>query len=403
MTIEENAEVLLARQSIVNRQGICVGHELLFRGRHLDVAEIDDDFACTLTVVQNMLGMIGVDNVLGEDDGFLNCSSEFLVSDIVDILPAQQMVLEILEDTELDEALAQRCSALRQSGFRIALDDVRELTPEIQAFLSCVDLVKIDWPFVGPQMVAQITAASHAAGVKVLAEKVETREDYERAMDIGCDLFQGFYFTRPQLVRGSAPPVNSVALLGVLDLVLHEANMDDIERALKAAPSLTVQMLRLANNSTRWRTRVSEIATIWQALALVGLKQLARWCCFMLYGSDSENKADPLAQLVMHRADFMERLAQRVAPEDERLQQEAYLSALLSLAHIPQGMDSESFIASVAVNPAIRQAILVRSGWLGSLLQVAECVERGEFPAHEKLHALFPGCDSRLSLDGLYL
>src|SRR6185437_12983275 len=171
------------------------------------------------------------------------------------------------------------------------------------------------------------------------AEKVETREDYERAMNIGCDLFQGFYFTRPQLVRGNASPVNSTALLSVLDLVLHDANMDDIERALKVAPSLTVQLLRLANSSTRWRTQLSEIVSIRQALALVGLKQLARWCCFMLYSANSESKVDPLAQMVLHRADFMERLAQRVAPEDERLQQEAYLSALLSLAHIPLSVD----------------------------------------------------------------
>jgi EAL and modified HD-GYP domain-containing signal transduction protein len=403
MTVEESAEVLLARQSIVNRQGICVGHELLFRGRRVDAAEIDDDFACTLTVVQNMLGMIGVDNVLGEDDGFLNCSSEFLASDIVDILPAQQMVLEILEDTKLDEALARRCRSLRESGFRIALDDVRELTPEIQAFLPYTDLVKIDWPFVGPEMAARIAAASHAAGVKVLAEKVETREDYERAMAIGCDLFQGFYFTRPQLVSGSAPPVNSAALLGVLNLVLHDAQMDDIEGALKAAPSLTVQMLRLANSSTRWRTQLSEIVSIRQALSLVGLKQLARWCCFMLYGADSDSRVDPLAQMVLHRADFMERLARRVAPDDERLQQEAYLSALLSLAHIPQGMDAESFISGIAVSPEIREAIVGYEGWLGALLEVAECVERGEFPTHEKLQALFPGSDAQLSLDGLYL
>jgi EAL and modified HD-GYP domain-containing signal transduction protein len=122
----------------------------------------------------------------------------------------------------------------------------------------------------------------------------------------------------------------------------------------------------------------------------------------MLYGADSETKVDPLAQQVMHRADFMERLAQRVAPEDERLQQEAYLSALLSLAHIPQGVDAESFINGIAVSPEIRAAIIGYGGWLGSLLKVAERVERGEFPTHEDLQALFPGCETQISLDGLY-
>ena len=403
MTIEENSEVLLARQSIMNRQGDCVGHELLFRGRSLDAtAAVDDDFACTMTVVQNLLGTIGLDTVLGESDSFLSCTSEFLASDLIDVLPAQQMVLEILETVELNDALAQRCRALQRRGFRIALDDVRELTPEVSAFLPYVDLVKIDWPLIGLDAAARITAASHAAGKVVLAERVETREDYAKALEIGCDLFQGFYFTRPQLVKGNAVPVNSAALLSILDMVLHEANIDDIERALKAAPSLTVQILRLANSSSRWRTHISEITSVRQALSLVGLKQLTRWCCFMLYGADENSKTDPLVQLVTRRADFMERIARKISPDDERLQQEAYLSALLSLAHIPQGMDAQSFMNGVAVGPSIRAAVVSRSGWLGALLAVAECVEKGKFPSQAQLAAVSPDGAQSL-LDGLYL
>ena len=404
MAEEENSEVLLARQSIVNREGICIGHELLFRGHRLDmVAEVDDDFACTMTVVQNLLSTIGIDNVLGEHDGFLNCNNEFLASDLIDILPTQQMVLEILETVELNEELAQRCRSLRSKGFRIALDDVQDLTPAVTAFLPHVDLVKIDWPFVEPEAAARIAAAAHSHGIVVLAEKVETREDYARAMEIGCDLFQGFYFTRPQLVRGNTTPVNSAALFGILDLILHDADLDDIERALKSTPSLTVQLLRFANHSTRWRTHMSEITSVRQSLALIGLKQLARWCCIMLYGAENNDQADPLVLLVTHRADFMERVAQRIAPEDERLQQEAYLSALLSLAHIPQGIDVEQFLSDVAVGPAIRNAIIGHDGWLGSLLVVAERVERGQFPTTAELAGLFPDERERPLLDGLYL
>lgn len=403
VTMEKTSEVLLARQSISNRQGVCVGHELLFRGRPIDTAEIDDGFACTTTVVQNLLGAFGVENVLGETDGFLNCTGEFLNCDLVDILPAERMVLEILETCELDDALARRCSALRRAGFRVALDDVKDLTPEVRAFLPHVDMVKIDWPFMEPGAAARLADACRAAGKTVLAEKIETREDFMKALEIGCDLFQGFYFTRPQLVKGRGAIISSSALFGVLDLVLHEARIDEIERALKAAPSLTVQILRLANNGNRPRAQLSEITSVRQALSMVGMRQLTRWCCLMLYGAVADGHADPLVQLVTRRANFMERVVQKIAPDDESLQQEAYLSALLSLAHIPQGIDAQCFIKDLAVGPAIRDAIVGYGGRLGTLLRVAERVEQGEFPADAELAALFPGGHGQSLFDGLYL
>ncbi len=404
MHIEEGSETLIARQAIMNRQGRCVAHELLFRGRSLDdSAFIDDDFACAMNVVQNLLGRIGIETVLGDSDGFLNCTAEFLASSFIDVLPARRMVLEILETCELDQALAQRCDVLRGRGFRIALDDVRDITPDIAAFLPYVDVVKIDWPFIERDRVAHIAQVCHAAGKSVLAEKVETPEDYAQALEAGCDLFQGFYFTRPQLFKGNRAPENSAPLLGILDLVMREADINDIELALRAAPSLTVKFLRLANSSSRWRTHVSEITSVRKALSLVGYKQLARWSCFMLYGANEDGQADPLVQLIMRRADFVERVVRKISPHDERRQQEAYLCALLSLAHIAQGTDARSFMGGVAVGEPIREAVVSRSGWLGTLLAVAECVERGGFPSQAQVAQLCPDCRRDALLDGLYL
>ena len=405
MNSEGISETLIARQSIMNRRGECVAHELLFRGFSPDTsAVVEDGFASTMTVVQNLLGRIGIDAVLGEGDGFLNCPDEFLASGFIDILPARRMVLEVLESSSLDDALARRCRVLRGRGFRIALDDVRGITPEMLAFLPNVDLVKIDWPYVDLDMATRIAQACHAADKLVLAEKVETREDYAQALEIGCDLFQGFYFTRPQLLKsGGKATENSAALLGILDLVLQEADIEDIERALKMSPSLTVKFLRLANSNSLWHTHVSEITSVRKALSLVGYKQLARWCCFMLYGADNNGDTDPLAQLVMRRANFMEHVARKISPHDERLQQEAYLSALLSLAYVPQGMDVQDFMSGVAVGAAIREAVVSHGGWLGTLLTVAECVERGGLPTQAQLADLCPDGQPEALLDGLCL
>lgn len=401
---DENSEVILARQPIINRLGHCVGHELLFRNLSRNVeAIVNDDFACTMNVMQNLIGTIGVDTVLEELDGFLNCNDEVLASEFIDVLPSQQIVLEILETVELTDALAQHCLALKEKGFRIALDDVRELSSQVLGFLPYVDLIKIDWPFIEKDVAARITAKVHSAGKKVLAEKVETREDYANALEIGCDLFQGFFFTRPQLVKGTSVSANATSWLNLLAMTQRDAKVDEIEKALKtAAPSLTVQILRMANSNSWWRNQISEIRSVRQALMLVGMKQLTRWCCFMLYGASKNNTRDPLVRLVAHRADFMERIARKTSPDDDHLQQEAYLTALLSLAHIPHGMDEKSFMSGVAVGPSIHNAIISRDGWLGSLLILAECLEKGEAPSPAQLKAVSP-INGQSLLDGIYL
>jgi len=208
-TMNEPTKAILARQPIMNRQSECVGHELLFRNSNQGATSvISDGFACTNTVMQNLISEIGVDSVLGELDGFLNCNGEALASEFIDVLPARQMVLEILATVELTNELAQYCLALKDKGFRIALDDVKELSPEVFEFLPYVELVKIDWPCVET---SQITAKLHATGKTVLAEKIETREDYLSVREIGWDLFQSFYFTRPQLVKDTSISVNAAA------------------------------------------------------------------------------------------------------------------------------------------------------------------------------------------------
>jgi EAL and modified HD-GYP domain-containing signal transduction protein len=220
-------------------------------------------------------------------------------------------------------------------------------------------------------------------------------------MELGCDLFQGFFFTRPQLIKGHSTSVNAATWITLLDMAMHNTGIPELERFLRSAPSLTVQILRLANSLSRWNLQISDLTSIRQGLGLIGMERLARWCCFMLYGTYETSKTDPLMQLVKRRADFMERVTSKLHPHDDRLRQEAYLSALLSLAHIPQGIDAQALMSSVAVGPSIRNAVLSHQGWIGALLSVAECVEKGEFPPGEQLATVYG--DNTPSLDGLYL
>ena len=392
-------DVYLARQPILDRRGAVVAQELLFRDCRSDVASIHDGFACTTTVVKRVLGAVGIESVLGDADGFLNCTGEFLFSDLINLLPASRFVLEVLEDTELTPELGARCDVLRQAGFRIALDDVHEITPALSEFLTHVDVVKLDWPYIAVGEVAAMVVQLKRAGKLVLAEKVEQRTEHAVATRAGCDLFQGFYFAKPQLLTVRKAHSSFGAVLRVLQLLTDEASDADLEQSLKKAPTLIVQLLRLANSSNRPQARGTPITSIRQALSVVGSRQLMRWCCLLLYGSATGLSAenDPLVRLVERRAGFMELAAQELTPEDDRFRQAAYLSGMLSLAHVSQGVDAKAFVTDLPVGAAIQTAIVDHRGELGNLLLIAEHLEAGRYDAAlQQSHALGPSFAAKL-------
>ncbi|MGA7777256.1 MAG: EAL domain-containing protein [Paraburkholderia sp.] len=371
--------VFLARQPIVDRAGAVVAQELLFRDSAPSNSNIVDGFARTAAVIERTFGDLGVDAVLAEADGSINCTGEFLNSDFLAMLPPERFILEVLEDTELTAELGMRCAELRHAGFRIALDDVRSITPALTDFLPYVDIVKLDWPFIPEEELAGLVSYFKRQGKLVLAEKVEERTEHEAALKLGCDLFQGYFFAKPQLISTKKMPSAFAAVFQVLNLLINEAPTDQLERSLKSAPSLVLQILRLANSSGLNRSSIQPITSIGQAVSRVGTRQLVRWCCILLYGngSASPEAIDPLIQLVHRRAAFMERVG-KAQGMDMEFCQAAYLTGLLSLAHIPNGLPIDMLVSSLPLSEDIRQGIMNYTGPLGILLSIAEKLEQGE-------------------------
>jgi c-di-GMP-related signal transduction protein len=372
--------VFVARQPIVDRRGRAVAYELLFRNSGTGAERVDDDLLRTAAVVERVLGSIGIEPLLGGKDAFLNCSAEFLYSDYVEVLPAQRFVLEVLESCEFTPGLAERCIELRHAGFRIALDDVREITSAMRAFLPAVDIVKLDWPFIHIDCIGELVAEFKSVGKMVLAEKVEERAECDFALELGCDLMQGYYFAKPAIIaaRKSMPPV--AAVLRVFHLVTQEAPQAHIARALNDMPLLVVQLLRLANSSSQSRAQTAKVSSVRHALAIAGSRRLLQWCCLLLYANPDglPVEEDPLALLAERRATFMSIAVAKRNSASGSMQDSAFLTGMLSLLPLACGMDKQSFFDGVAVSDEIKMAILGRTGMLGQLLSAAEHVEQGE-------------------------
>lgn len=380
--MERITGLFVARQPILDRGGSVVAHEILLGDHDAQAAGAHERLREQTQTVERVLGSGGMERLIGGRDAFVSCTDALLTPDLVNALPVASVVPEVTVGALSTPQLASRCKLLHAMGYRLALDGVWGIDPALEALLSCVDFVKLDWSLIPADDAAGIVAWFRRAGKQVLAGRIDRRDAHANAMRAGCDLFQGGFFATPQASPASRPSSAFGAILKVLRMLTADASEAEIEQALRDAPTLVVQLLRLANSSSLLSLRNGTIASIRQAFSVVGSRQLTRWCCLLLYGSPSglAAESDPLVQLVMQRAAIMELVAQETGGDSD-LCQSAYLAGLLSLAHVSHGGDVTTFIAELPVGPAIRTAVTERGGPLGRMLLIAEQLEAGRYRA----------------------
>jgi EAL and modified HD-GYP domain-containing signal transduction protein len=368
------ASVLLGRQPIVDRSGALVAYELLFRGGFANTATVVDDGSATERVILNALAQFGVAATLGTHRGFLNVGRASLRSDSLYLLEPGRFTLELLENVVIDAEVEAGCRRLRRAGFQIALDDVISIDRIPARVLALVDIVKIDLRSVVAAELALIIRAAHAAGCRVLAEKVETREEFRHILALGADLFQGYFFARPEILRQQQASASQVALLQLSNVLADDPSLADLQREVKRNPMLLAQLMKFANSafvSARADLTVSE------AIARVGTRQLTRLAQLLLFTGDGRERLedDPLLQLVSTRARFMELMAQDLRPGDDAFADAAFQVGIFSLMHVVVQQSSERMLDQVRPAPRIRAAILNLEGELGDLLCIARLME----------------------------
>ncbi|MEI6000582.1 EAL domain-containing protein [Paraburkholderia bengalensis] len=364
--------VYVGRQPILDRVGALHAYELLFRGSAQNHAVVSDDAQATAQVVVRTIGGIGVPSVLGTHRGYVNIGRDLLFDDIVHLMEPERFVLEILETVRFDAQLIARIQDLRGAGFRIALDDVCEMSPNLRAALPHADIVKIDFLATDRTRLADLAQSLRGRGKTLIAEKVETREDFAMARELGFDLFQGYFFARPQVLSTRRARSSRTSLLRLLALLALDAGIVELEAELKGNPNVVMQLLRLVNSSAFGLGR--NIASLREAIIATGTRQIARWAQLLLYagGGDLPWRSDPLVQLAGTRARFMELAARWIRPNDEAFADAAFMTGVFSLVHVLVDSTPDATLDPLDLSPLIRDAIVGRKGPMGALLSIAE-------------------------------
>ena len=370
-------QLFLGRQPILDREQRLHAYELLFRSGTQNAAEITDGVQATATVIANAFSELGVEAALGSCRGFINIDEAFLFSDMLELLPRQSVVLEILETVPPTTAVIERCKALKAAGFTLALDDVIQLAPEFAELLELVEIVKVDIQPLSRIQLMQLVIKLKPLGKQLLAEKVDSREQMEQCLKLGFTLFQGYYFAKPTIIASKKLDHSQVSLMKLMGLLLSDADSSELEEALKPEPGLTVNLLRMTNSVGAGSTET--ITSLRHAIAVLGRRQLQRWLQLLVFSSGKQNTAsNPLLLMAATRGRLMELLAEEMKPGNNSLADQAFMAGIMSLMPALIGLPMGEIIAPLGLADSVRDALLTGDGDLGHMLKVTESCETGD-------------------------
>jgi EAL and modified HD-GYP domain-containing signal transduction protein len=378
-------QFFLARQPILDRNQSLCAFELLFRSaeKSVEAGAVSDTHA-TAQVMLNAFGDMGIASVLGAHKGFINLDAEFLHSDMIDLLPRNQVVIELLETIVIDDAVISRCRDLKAMGFCLALDDVLRLGDDIKPLLGVVDVIKLDLTQIAPVELPALVKEFKKYPVKLLAEKVEDREQASACMEMGFDLFQGYYFARPEMLSGKRADPSKMVLLRILTLMLSGAENDKI--AFKEHPTLSYNLLRMVNSAGN--NLAVKISSLSHGLMVLGRRALQRWVQLLLYASKEGTTVSPLMQLAATRAKLMELIARQIRERDLDYADRAFMVGMLSLLDVLMDEPLHDIVGRMSLQEEIEAALLQRNGDLGDLLTLCGEIESGDTGAVQKrLHS----------------
>jgi c-di-GMP-related signal transduction protein len=376
-------DVLVARQAIFDRQRKLYGYELLFRSNALTNAfDGTEAAAATMQVLSNTLLSIGAEQLLGNKKAFINFDHRLLQSNMHLTLPPGSLVIEILETVVPTKDLVALCRGIQQQGYSLALDDFAN-EPDFAPLADIANLIKVDMRLSSREQQEHMLRTYKPRGVMMLAEKVESHEEFEWARNAGYDLFQGYFFARPVMVRSQHIPALKTTCLQLLREVRQpDLDFDRLDRLIREDVSLTYKLMRYANSALFHRS--GKIQTITRALLALGEEGIRRWVTLATLPMLATDKPGELVKLSLVRARFCERLTQLagVARSD------AFLMGMFSLldALIDQPLDEA--LRSVAVDQGVTEALLGTApdeGFLTCLYQLIRCYEVGNWDEVERL------------------
>ena len=347
----------------------------------------DGDIASTRVAV-NALNHIGLDKIVGSDLAFINIDSDLILTDAILSIPKDRFVLELLETIIITDEIKERIQELKKLGFKFALDDATcnpEFINNFKSIFPYLYVLKLDVSLINKKILEDHFQDIKGFDFKLLAEKVETEEDFNYFKDLGCTYFQGYFFARPNLIEQKALDPMYTEIFQLINLLDNESTIEEISDSFGNSPDITIQLLTFMNSGSL--PIKANIRSIKHAIALLGRAPLKRWLLLIAF-SKSKNSVDgmrsPVIILAQSRAKLMSELASKLVSSDMN-KDEASFTGILSLVDVITNSSLEDVVKELKVSGAITDALLERKGDLGVLLELAISIENSDLQKSKEL------------------
>jgi EAL and modified HD-GYP domain-containing signal transduction protein len=366
-------KVFIAKQKIFNNAGKIFAYELLFRDSAFGIKELPTDVTATSNVLMNVLTNLDTERFLGKKGvAFINVDAVILQSGIIDILDKDMFVLELLETIDLTDEVVNKIQQYRKRGFRIALDDFdcsAEMIKKFTSIFKYIQIIKMDVISANPENLKNVFPKFKKAGKTLLAEKVETKEEYDLYKNMGFDLFQGYYLDKPEVIQlDRFKEATKIVILQLIKLIRDEAHTHKLEQFIKKQADLTFKLLKYLNNHLGLR---QEVESVLQVITLLGRDKLLRWLLMYLYSELSNNPgSEIILAIAVSRAEKMEEAA-RAQDKDK-----AYLAGMFSMLEALFESDIKEIMRDINMDKEIVQLVVEKTGKFAGSLKAAQDLER---------------------------
>jgi c-di-GMP-related signal transduction protein len=368
----------VARQPILTTDEKVFGYELLFRDGIEDFFRSPDSDAASRSTLNSSM-LLGLDVLCDGRRAFVNCTRDILLKDYVTLLPAGQTVVEILETVPADDLVVAACRRLKEAGYMIALDDFAPDDPR-ERLTDLADIIKVDLRATTLDDAAKMVQRYGPWRCRLLAEKVETREEFIASKKAGFLYFQGYFFRRPEILTAREIPANRLNYLRMLTAVSQpELDVRHIENLVKGEASLCYRLLRYLNSAAFGFA--SEIHSVRHALSILGEREVRRWIRLVASLGAGQDKSSDLVLAALVRARFCELLSPKIQHGDSDL----FLLGLLSLMDTILEIPMRQVLDNVPIDQECKAVLLGATSRLRPFYQLMLAQESGEWVAVKEL------------------
>jgi c-di-GMP-related signal transduction protein len=369
----------VARQPIFDREEKVFGYELLFRNGIENCFSGDKDEASRSTLDSSLL--LGLDVLCDGRHAFVNCTRDTLMTGLVTLLPPNVTIVEVLESVPADPDILKACQNLKEQGYAIAIDDYVADDPR-EALAKIADIIKVEMQLTTEEQRSQLIKQFASRHCRMLAEKIETHDEFVRARDLGFVYFQGYFFRRPEMLSTRDMPANRLHYLKMLQEVSRpDLDLVELEGLIKAETSVCYRLLRYLNSAMFSFSR--EIHSVKHALSLLGERDVRRWVRLVAAVGAGQDKTSDLVLSALVRGRFGELLSASV----EHGESDLFLLGLLSLIDVMLEMPMESVLERISLDHETKAVLLGKPSALRPLYRLMLAHESGEWEAAAELSA----------------